>query len=308
MKGTVYRSTGLWYIVKLESGQFVTSRLAGKNRLTTGKLTNPIAVGDVVILDDNKDGNDHVIIDIRDRENYLIRKSPRKTEHSHIIASNLDLGIFVFTKKLPRTSQGLLDRFLVACEAYGIPVLILFHKWDIYDEDQKKELEKTIKLYESLGYETMVSSIEDPLSMEAILEAIKGNTSLFFGHSGSGKSSILNMIFPGLDLKTSELSGFSNKGRHTTTFAQMFDLDEETRVIDIPGIKEFALEDNIENYEISQFFPEIRDSGRQCKFYNCLHVNEPNCHVQKDLAEGFIDLQRYKSYLGLIEESDFKKK
>jgi ribosome biogenesis GTPase / thiamine phosphate phosphatase len=308
MTGIVYQSTGLWYRIKMEDGKIISSRLAGKNRLIEGKLTNPIAVGDSVVLIPSSDGSDMVIDSILPRRNYLIRKSPHKTEHSHIIASNIDLGIFVFTSKLPRTSRGFLDRFLICSEAYDIPVLILLHKWDQYDEKELNELGDILALYDQLGYSVASSSVVIPLGMEKIAKELKGKTSLLFGHSGAGKSSILNFLFPDLELKTSPLSDFSKKGKHATTFAQMFDLDDTSRVIDMPGIKEFALEDNIEDYEISQFFPEIKAAGENCKFYNCLHLHEPGCRVLEELENGMIDQGRYNSYRGLVEKGDFKSK
>ncbi len=308
MKGTVYQSTGLWYNVKTDEENFVPARLLGKNRLEESKLTNPVAVGDRVELIKDSLGKEFLIESIEPRKNYLIRKSPRKTEHSHIIASNIDLGIFVFTLSYPRTSTGFLDRFLVCCEAYGIPSKILLHKWDNYKDREKNKLTGIKKVYDRIGYETDITSIQDPRSLETLENEMRGKTSLLFGHSGVGKSSILNLLFPGLDLKTSEVSDFTKKGRHTTTFAQMFDLDENGRVIDIPGIKEFALEDNFEKYEIGQFFPEIKEYAGDCKFHNCLHMHEPGCQVIPKVEDGTINFERYKSYCGLVEAEDFKNK
>jgi len=308
MIGIVYQSTGLWYKIKLGDGSIISSRLAGKYRLQKGKLTNPIAVGDSVVLLPSSDGSDLIIDSVNPRKNYLIRKSPHKTEHSHIIASNIDLGIFVFTLKLPRTSRGFLDRFLVCSEAYGIPVLILLHKWDQYDKKEMVELKEISDLYFGLGYPIFRSSVVQPLGMKQIAKELNGKTSLLFGHSGTGKSSILNYLFPDLGLKTSPISNFSKKGKHATTFAQMFDLNQSSRVIDMPGIKEFALEDDIEDYEISQFFPEFRKAGKDCKFYNCLHLHEPECKVLAGLENGIIDQGRYNSYRGLVEKEDFKSK
>ncbi len=278
--------------------------MEGKLRLKDSKLTNPVAVGDKVEVH----GSDHMITKVLPRKNYLIRKSPRKTEHSHIIASNIDLAVFVFTKRLPRTSPGFLDRFLVCCEAFDIKPLILIHKWDLLDASESELLEEMESLYLSIGYDIIKTSVVSGVGMEKLAVLLDQQTNLFFGHSGTGKSSIMNSLFPDLDLKTSEISDFSKKGKHATTFAQMFDVGGETKVIDIPGIKEFALDDDIEDYEISHFFPEIRKVGESCRFHNCLHLNEPNCKVLEALGKGEISESRFKSYLGLIEKGDFKMK
>ena len=278
--------------------------MEGKIRLKDSKLTNPIAVGDRVEVGEE----DLMIQAVLPRKNYFIRQSPRKTEHFHVIASNIDLAVFVFTKKLPRTSTGFLDRFLVCCEAFDISPLILIHKWDQYDDKEKDQLHELKDLYKGIGYGVLISSVIDGSGMDELPAELKEKTTLFFGHSGSGKSSIMNFLYPDLNLKTSDISGFSKKGKHATTFAQMFDVEGGSRLIDIPGIKEFALDDEIEDYELSHFFPEIKEFGQGCKFHTCLHLNEPDCKVKEAVTTGLINENRYVSYVGLVEKSDFKKR
>lgn len=304
MKGRVIKSTGSWYAVQVESGEVLRSRLRGKFKQDGLKTNNPIAVGDWVILDMEAQG-DHtaVISDILPRENYIIRQSTRKSAFSHILASNLDQTVLVATLAFPRTSLGFIDRFLVSAESFRIPSIILFNKADILEEDGFEYAAELQDLYESLGYKTALISVLEDDNLDAIHELLKGKTSLISGHSGVGKSSLLNRLIPDLELKTGKVSTFANKGTHTTTFAELFEIDSDTWVIDTPGIKELGLVD-MEPAEISHYFPEMRELIGACKYHNCSHTNEPACAVQAAYKEGLIAASRYASYFSMMEDSD----
>lgn len=304
MKGRVIKSTGSWYAVQVESGEVLRSRLRGKFKQDGLKTNNPIAVGDWVILEmEDKGDNTAVISDILPRENYIIRQSTRKSAFSHILASNLDQTVLVATLAFPRTSLGFIDRFLVSAESFRIPSVILLNKADILEEDGFEYAAELQDLYESLGYKTALISVLEDDNLDAIHELLKGKTSLISGHSGVGKSSLLNRLIPDLELKTGKVSTFANKGTHTTTFAELFEIDSDTWVIDTPGIKELGLVD-MENAEISHYFPEMRELIGACKFHNCSHMNEPACAVQAAYKEGLIAASRYASYFSMMEDSD----
>lgn len=295
MKAKVYRSTGSWYNVKGQNGEFYKARLRGKFKQSNLKLSNPIAVGDVVEIElENASENTYVVNEIYDRDNYIIRKSSRKTGHNHIIASNIDLAIIIVSLKSPRTSRGFIDRFLVTSEAYGIEPLIIFNKADLLDEDKINEV---CEIYDQIGYKTIISSIVEKRGIDKIKSAIADKSSVFAGHSGVGKSSILNFLFPKLDLRVNEISKHSDKGQHTTTFAEILEPEDGTLIIDTPGIKEFGLVEVNKN-ELGHFYPEIRNILGQCKFNDCLHVHEPDCALK------VISDSRYKNYLGLLDECD----
>lgn len=304
MKGQVYRSTGSWYDVKGEDGITYQSRLRGKFKQDGIKVNNPIAVGDFVeVIPDEQHENSGLITEIKNRENYIIRKSTRKNGFSHILAANVDQALLLATVSFPRTSQGFIDRFLVSAESFRIPALVIFNKKDLLNE---KELDKTLDLcamYDHIGYETNLISAQTEEGLETIKKHLKGKTTLIAGHSGVGKSTLLNKLIPGLAQKTGEVSTFANKGTHTTTFAEMFEVDAETKIIDTPGIKELGLVD-MEASEISHYFPEMRQYIGECRFNNCLHVNEPGCKVIEALEEGEIFEERYMSYLSMLQDYD----
>lgn len=304
--GIVKKSTGSWYILLDEKGELYDARLKGKFKLSGNKNTNPLAVGDNVRFDIDIKTKDAVIEEILPRENYIIRKANNLSRQEHIIASNVDQVLIVATLAMPRTSLGFIDRILITAEAYDIPAIIVFNKLDIYDNEAVEYLENIRKMYERLGYKTLAISVKEKLNLAELSDLLHGKTSLLTGHSGVGKSSLLNYFVPDLGLKTSTISDFSSKGKHTTTFAEMHVIDAETYIIDTPGIKEFGIV-NMEKAEISHFFPEIRDLINQCRFNNCLHVNEPGCAVREAVENGEIYQSRYQTYLSvLFEENDHR--
>lgn len=303
-KGLVMRSTGSWYEVQTEEKKQLQCRLRGKFKLKELKVTNPIAVGDRVeyILEDEVE-NTGIITDILERDNYIIRKSVHKTAHGHMLASNLDQAVLIATLALPRTSLGFIDRFLVSAETFRIPSKIVFNKIDLFNEEGLAQLDEICQMYEAIGYECLQTSASEAIGIEAFEQLLKGKKSLISGHSGVGKSTLVNSIAPDLSLRTSEVSSFANKGVHTTTFAEMFEIQPETYIIDTPGIKELGLFD-IENQELSHYFPEMRKLLGHCKFHNCLHVNEPKCAVIEALEAGEIAPERYESYLSMMVNDD----
>lgn len=304
MKGRVIKSTGSWYLVRTDE-EIVSARLKGKFKQDELKLTNPIAVGDWVALEKEPGQETAVIHDILPRDNYVIRKSTRKQHFSHIIASNLDQAILVITMKKPRTSFGFIDRFLVATESYGIPTLLVVNKMDqLSGEDEKEWLQDIHEIYVPLGYKVLeLSALKDSNLAETFIPFVEGKSSLISGHSGVGKSTLLNAVIPGARQDTKEISDSSAKGVHTTTFAELFLLPGSGDLIDTPGIKEFGILD-VEDEELSHFFPEMRVFLGQCKYNNCTHVNEPGCVVLKKLEEGYIHPYRYQSYLNILTEED----
>ena len=299
-KGKVYRSTGSWYDVKLDSGSFIKARIQGKFRNQAIKTTNPVSVGDEVGLLIN-DNNEAVINKIYPRKNYIIRKSVNLSKEAHIIASNLDLAVLLVTVINPLTSPGFIDRFTVTAQAYNIPLLIVFNKVEIYDKKAVEKLEIFEKSYHKAGYETMRMSVLENLAMDTFVEKIQNKTVLVSGNSGAGKSTLINKIIPDLALKTGEISASHNTGKHTTTFAEMFDFDEKTQIIDTPGIKGFGLVD-FDKSELSRFFPEMLQMLQYCKFHNCNHINEPGCEVLNQLSKNNFSLTRHQSYLAMYQE------
>lgn len=303
MKGLVIRSTGSWYDVLAEDSKTYACRTRGKLRLSGFKTTNPIAVGDNVEFDLEANETEGLIYAIQNRDNYIIRKSIKNKNQGHIIAANIDQTILVATLTLPRTSLGFIDRFLVSAEAFRIPQIIIFNKSDLLSPQELKKQDEYIELYQKIGVDCLVASATKKTGIEEIKEKLSGKKSLFSGHSGVGKSTLINCIAPNLDLKTSDVSSFSDKGVHTTTFAEMFDLGENTFIIDTPGIKELGLID-MEQDEISDYFPEMRDLIGECKFHNCKHTHEPGCAIKEALKEGKVAESRYKSYLSMLENDD----
>ena len=303
MKGLVLKSTGSWYVVRNENGELLRARLRGKFKTKGLKLSNPVAVGDRVTLEPEGEEGSAVITEIAPRTNHIIRKSIHKTAHAHIIASNLDQAFLVVTLVSPRTSFGFIDRFLVTAEAYHIPVTLLFNKIDLYDEDTLKYQERVRKMYRQIGYESVACSAAEGTGIEEIQQLLDKKVTLFSGHSGVGKSTLVNALVPDLDLKTTEISAYSDKGVHTTTFAEMFEIGPETYLIDTPGIKELGVVD-MPKEEVSHYFPEMRDLLQKCKFNNCLHVKEPGCAVREAVEAGKISLTRYDSYKSILEDED----
>src|SRR5450631_270404 len=307
MKALVYKSTGSWYVVKNEDGEFFNARIKGKFKIDNITSTNPVAVGDVVDVEkENTEEGDVVITNIHARKNYITRQSPHNKHQHHIIASNLDQSLLFATLKDPKTSQGFIDRFLVASEAYHVTAIIVFNKSDLY---KKKELDKFDDLkfiYQRNGYKVLLMSLTQHTGVDEVKDVLKNKITLLSGHSGVGKSSFINIVFPELLLKTQDVSDWSGKGLHTTTFAEMFDLPVKGKIIDTPGLREFALMD-IEKKELSHYFPEMKALVNECRFNNCMHIDEPGCAVKQAIEEGKISADRYVSYLNILGTIETKK-
>jgi ribosome biogenesis GTPase len=303
-KGLIMRSTGSWYEVRAESGKVYRARLKGKFKLNGPKTSNPITVGDKVLFSMEDEANQTVVIEeISPRQNYIIRKSVHKTSHGQLLAANVDQAIFIFTYKFPKTSLGFLDRFLVTAEAFRIPVTIVFNKMDLINEEEKDQVFEWAGLYQELGYGVLFTSIPLNQGISEFKEMFEGKVSLMAGHSGVGKSSLLNIVAPTLHIKTKEISDFAQKGVHTTTYSTMWELGPDTYLIDSPGINEFGVME-IEKEELAHYFPEMRALLGQCKFNNCLHLHEPHCVVQQAVKDGQIASSRYLSYFSIFENDD----
>jgi ribosome biogenesis GTPase / thiamine phosphate phosphatase len=302
MKALVYKSTGSWYTVKdIATGKIWTARMKGIFKLDGITSTNPIAVGDEVILESENEGESGAMItDILPRKNYINRQSPKGRHQHHIIASNLDQSLLLATLKEPRTSQGFIDRFLVASEAYHVPALVVFNKSDLYKTKEMEKFEMMKEMYEAVGYKVFLISMKENKGVEEVREQLVNKTTLISGHSGVGKSSLLNGLLPELNLRTQDVSGWSGKGLHTTTFAEMYDLASGGKIIDTPGMREFGLVD-ISKQELSHYFPEMRDVLQGCQFNNCLHINEPGCAVKQAVIDGKISEDRFVSYYNILE-------
>jgi len=304
MIATVIKSTGSWYEVRKDSGEVVLCRLKGKFKLDNKKITNPIAVGDkVVIGKEDKGNNTWVVSEIKPRENYIVRKAIKKSEHAHILAANIDQAVLIATLAMPRTSLGFIDRFLVTAEAYRIPAVILWNKSDLLKPDHLAVIDQLNETYNHIGYNTSLISSLNSTDVDAVRTFFSGKTSLIAGHSGVGKTTFLNALIPALNQKTSAISTFANKGVHTTTFAEMFIIDGKSFVIDTPGIKELGLIE-VEEDELSHYFPEMRTLFGKCKFNNCTHLHEPKCAVIKAVQKGEIAESRYLSYLSMYEDEE----
>ncbi len=301
MKARIYKSTGSWYVAKGEDGNMYNARIKGIFKIDEITSTNPIAVGDEVKMEIEDVQEESAMIDhIYDRRNYVARVSPHNKRQHHIIASNLDQSILFATLKEPKTSQGFMDRFLISCESYHIPAVIVFNKSDIY---KKKEMEKFSLLkgiYEAIGYKVVLVSVQNNSGVEELKTLLHNKTTLLSGHSGVGKSTFINAVFPEFNLRTQEVSGWSGKGLHTTTFAEMFDLNFGGQIIDTPGVREFGLVD-ISKQELSHFFPEMRALINECQFNNCMHINEPGCAVKDAVNAGSVSVDRYVSYLTILD-------
>jgi ribosome biogenesis GTPase / thiamine phosphate phosphatase len=301
MKATVYRSTGSWYNIKTETGESLNARIKGIFKIDDITSTNPLAVGDEVEIEiENELERTATITGILPRRNYINRQSPAHKMHHHIVAANLDQSLLFATLKDPKTSQGFIDRFLVTCEAYHVPAVVVFNKADLYKKKENEKYAEMEEMYSTVGYRVILMSIAQQQGVQAVKDLLKDKVTLMSGHSGVGKSSFINAVFPEMRLKTQEVSGWSGKGLHTTTFAEMFDCPGGGKIIDTPGMREFGLVD-ISRQELSHYFPEMAQRINDCQFNNCLHINEPGCAIKKALNEGHIHVDRYVSYCTILD-------
>lgn len=303
MKGLVTKSTGSWYQVQIPEGGVYQSRIQGKFRTKNSRSTNPVAVGDWVEIQPEPGLDTAVITEIYERKNHLIRKSVNLSRHTQVIAANVDQAFLVVTLASPPTSLGFIDRFLVTAEAYGIPAHLVFNKLDLFSKEGLEILAEYQRIYEDIGYPCHQISALEGLNIAELEKLLKDKTTLISGHSGVGKTTLINRLCPGRNLRTGTISGWSDKGKHTTTFAEMIPLQLGGYLIDTPGIQEFGIID-IEKNELGHYFPEMRALLNQCKFHNCHHINEPNCVVREAVEEGKISESRYESYLSIYHNNE----
>lgn len=307
MEGIVTKSTGSWYRVKTQAGRQVECRLRGKLKISGSRATNPLAVGDKVVFRMEEGHATGIIDEVLDRKNYIIRKATKLSRQTHVIAANIDQAVIIATLALPRTSTGFIDRFLVTCEAYSIPACIVFNKYDlITTAGDKAKLEAFSLMYTEIGYPCLSVSATERIHTDRFDDLLKNRVSLLAGHSGVGKSALINAIEPGLDLKVQAISKIHKKGRHTTTFAEMFALSNGGHIIDTPGIKEFGLVD-FEAWELCHYFPEMRKFFNQCRYDNCTHYNEPGCRIKEEVDRGSIYIGRYENYLNMLLAEDVRR-
>ena len=305
MKGLVVKNTGSWYLVKTEDERLIETKLKGNFRLKGIKSTNPVAVGDFVFIEENPEGT-AFIYEIEDRKNYIIRRSSNLSKQSHVIAANIDQAFLITTVNYPVTTTTFIDRFLATSEAYRIPALLFFNKIDRYTDEDMEYADALIHLYETVGYACYKISALKEEDLSFMLDLLKNKTTLFSGHSGVGKSTLINRFNPDEQLRTREISEYHNKGMHTTTFSEMVELTEGGYIIDTPGIKGFGVFD-MGSAEISHYFPELFKFSASCKFNNCTHRHEPGCAVLKAVEEHYISESRYRSYLSILEDETGKK-
>ncbi len=303
MRGLVTKSTGSWYLVESEAGKRIQCRIKGKFRTKGIKTTNPIAVGDWVHYEYEPDQDSAIITALEPRKNYIIRRSINLSKQAQIIGANLDQALLVVTLASPPTSLGFIDRFLVTAEAYDIPAVLVFNKLDLFSEEGVDILADYMAIYEQIGYPCYAVSAREKTNMAEVRQLLKDKTTLVSGHSGVGKSTLINAIEPSVELKTGEISDWSDKGKHTTTFAEMIDLSFGGKLIDTPGIRELGIVD-IEKGELAHFFPEMRARLNECRFHNCRHINEPGCVVLEAVENGEIESSRYDSYLSIYHNQD----
>lgn len=307
IKGRVYKSTGSWYSLCDAEGAFWTARIKGKLKIDADiSSSNPVAVGDNVLFDiENEEEKIGIIKEIVARDNYIVRVSPQNRHQKHIVAANLDAALIMATITQPRTSTGFIDRFLITAEAYHIPAIIVINKTDLLEEKHQQQLAEWETIYTNAGYEVYAVSALQSDSLNKLKQQLNGKTTLFSGHSGVGKSSLINLLIPNKELKTKEVSDWSGKGQHTTTFAEMFDLPHGGSIIDTPGVKEFGLI-GFEQEELGQYFPEIRALMSQCKFNNCMHLNEPGCAVKQAVVDDTFSEERFTNYLTILDTIEKK--
>ena len=301
MLGLVIKNTGSQYIVKTDEGDLVDCRIKGNFRLKGIRSTNPVAVGDRVTITSPVDGTSY-ITDIQERRNYIIRRASNLSKQSHILAANVDMCLLIVTINYPETSTVFIDRFLATAEAYRIPVHIVFNKVDRYNEDERRYLNAIVHLYNTIGYECSCVSALNGDGLDKVRASLTGKTTLLSGNSGVGKSTLINALLPDLHLRTAEISEYHNKGMHTTTFSEMFPFGDGGWLIDTPGVKGFGTFD-MEEEEISHYFREIFEISRECRYSNCIHMNEPGCAVNQAVIDGRIALSRYESYLSILDDT-----
>lgn len=299
IKGLVIKSTGSWYKVKLTDGTTVDARIRGKLRTAGIKSTNPVSVGDQVHIDESE--REYLIKNLDDRKNYIIRKSTNLSKQTHIIASNVDQALLITTLKHPKLKFGFIDRFLITAEAYNIPAAIIFNKIDLLDDEELDYLKELSEAYKKVGYPSLHISVHDNFGVDTVKEMLKGKITLFSGHSGVGKSSLLNAVNSELNVRVDDISDSNEKGKHTTTFAEMHEILEDSYVIDTPGIKNFGLT-LMQPEELKDFFPEMVERSAGCKFHNCLHLNEPGCAVREAFEDSELPWFRYEDYQNFMEE------
>lgn len=303
LTGRVLKSTGSWYVVQFPDGKAMNCRTRGKLRLEGSKETNPVAVGDEVEVEPQTG----IIANIRPRRNHIVRQSTRKTGHRHVLAANVDQAVLVVTLREPRTSLGFVDRFLVTCVAFDIPQVLVFNKRDLLEADELDICKEVMTMYERLGIKTLLLSAREDSDLTELVSILSGKTTLLAGHSGAGKSTLLNRLVPDANQVTAEISGYSSKGVHTTTFAEMFFMGADTWLVDTPGIKEWGLED-IQPADISGYFPEMRELRNECRFGGrCLHLEEPQCAVRAAVESGIISVSRYSNYVSMVLGEDNRK-
>jgi ribosome biogenesis GTPase len=305
MLATVYKSTGSWYQLRDAEGNAYQARIKGKFKIGDITSTNPVAVGDLVTLENEHDPENTMITEIHERKNYITRVSPHNKNQHHIIASNLDQSMLFVTFKEPRTSLGFIDRFLVVSEAYAVPAVLVYNKVDLLDTNEHEALEEIISIYRNIGYTVLPISIQEQSGLEQLIQLLQGKVTLLSGHSGVGKSTFINRLFPELELKTGEVSEWSGKGMHTTTFAEMFDLPQGGKIIDTPGIRELGLVD-MDKYELAHYFAEMRALMQECQFNNCIHIHEPGCAIKNAVANNSIHIERYHNYLNILDSLEEK--